>query len=80
MVLTIDSINDNYQHMICDQICNNMAVLIILFFLASTGESKAYSKNIPIVSYRRENGWLFIDRATINPGILEIQFAIKLLA
>jgi len=66
--------------MICDRIGKAIIILIFFSFLSSMAESKVYSKNIPIVNYRRENGWLFIDRATINSGYLEIHLAIKLIA
>ncbi len=55
-------------------------VSLLLLVLIPLVEAKLYSKNVPIMNFRRENGWLFIDRININPGMLEIQLKIKFIA
>lgn len=54
--------------------------LILLLTLLSLAKGKVYSKNVPIMNFRRESGWLFLDRININAGLLEIQLKVKLMA
>jgi hypothetical protein len=56
--------------------CNHTRLLITIVLISSylmlESEGKTYSKTVPIMNFRRDSGWLFIDRININPGGLDI--------
>lgn len=59
----------------------NTVSLIVLVLLALVEiEGKIISRNVSLTNFKREGGWIFLDRMVIQPGTLEIDMDIKLSA
>lgn len=59
----------------------NTVSLIVLVLLALVEiEGKVISRNVSLTNFKREGGWIYLDRMVIQPGTLEIDMDIKLSA
>lgn len=57
----------------------NIVLVVLGFVFLVCTQSKYYSYNLNIPTFRRENGWFFLNRMHLEPGTLKIDLSLQLI-